>query len=208
MSHKRKPGFEIVHSGTWWKEFHEARRARAHVAHTAQYPSNNGDALTGNVYTFVPGCAAPFVQVAGAPRATRKSAPSFSAARITSTRNASIAPRGSNSILACRTHEENNVLVRLARTRAERDASFGIGRGDDVLKSFVASRNRAKISMARKGYLQEPGNFEGKTDDEILAHLKTQRGQQQLAAVQENSRCLGTEVREQAIAAALKTRRR
>jgi hypothetical protein len=143
MSYKRKPGFEIVHSGTWWKEFHEARCARAaHVAHAAQYPSNNGDALTGNVYTFVPGCTAPFVQVAGAPRATRKSAPSFSAARITSTRNTSIAPRGSNSILACRTHKENNVLVRLARTRAERDASFGIGRGDDVLKSFVASRNR------------------------------------------------------------------
>ncbi|KAJ7736395.1 hypothetical protein B0H14DRAFT_3516555 [Mycena olivaceomarginata] len=179
MSHKRKPGFEIVHSGTWWKEFHEARRAHAaRSAQAAQHPSNNADALTGNVYTFAPGCAAPFVQVAGAPRTARKSAPSFSAARMASTKNASTAPRGSNSILACRAREEHNLLARLARSRAGRDAALGIGSTDDV-----AVRNQSRISMARKGYLQEAGNFADKTDDEILAHLKTPRGQEQLSAV-------------------------
>jgi hypothetical protein len=133
MSHKRKPGFEIVHSGTWWKEFHEAWRAHAaRSAQAAKHPSNNANVLTGNVYTFAPGCAAPFVQVAGAPHTAQKLAPSFSAARIASTKNALIVPRGSNSILACCAREEHNLLVQLARNHVGCNAALGIGSTDDV----------------------------------------------------------------------------
>jgi hypothetical protein len=72
---------------------------------------------------------------------------------------------------------------------------------------FSPSFFQSRISMVRKGYLQEAGNFADKTDDEILAHLKTSCGQEQLSAVQENSQRLRGEIWEQAIAAALKTQK-
>ncbi|KAJ7817569.1 hypothetical protein B0H13DRAFT_2379552 [Mycena leptocephala] len=177
MSNKRRPGFEIMCSATYWKEFHEARRARE--ARAANCATNNADTLTGDVYTFVPGRDEPFVSVAGAPRrSAAKSARSGPATGSTRKKKVYTPPKGSNSILASRAHADEMLMRNLALGRAQ-----------------------SRIQMARRGHLNEPGNFVGKTDAEIIAHMKTPRGQQQLADAQAKGRRWVEECRQKANAA-------
>ncbi|KAJ7839971.1 hypothetical protein B0H14DRAFT_3458424 [Mycena olivaceomarginata] len=200
MSNKRKPGFEIIHSGTWWKGFHAARRERQARAANGFSP-NAPNSLTRTTYTFVPGQDAPIVTVAGAPvRPVRKSAPSVSAAKIAKTKCAYVAASGSNTILATRVRQKQ-VLKRLTRHDSAprpRDNSSA-----DPPREYEAGH----IRMARAGYLGDAQNFVAQTDEEILAYLKTLRGRELLAASREQSTRLAQECRQKAIAAALPARR-
>ncbi|KAJ7810839.1 hypothetical protein B0H14DRAFT_2607006 [Mycena olivaceomarginata] len=208
MSSKHKPGFEIVHSGTWWKDFHAARRERQARAANGLSP-NAPNSLTRTTYTFVPGQDAPIVTVAGAPvRPVRKSAPSVSAAKIAKMKCAYVAASGSNTILTTRTRQEKQVLKRLAShdsTPRPRDNSSADPR--ESMRPFIEERNWGHICMARAGYLGDVQNFVAQTDEEILAYLKTLRGRELLAASREQSTQLAQECRQKAIAAALPTRR-
>ncbi|KAJ7796111.1 hypothetical protein B0H14DRAFT_2620205 [Mycena olivaceomarginata] len=220
MSSKRRPGFELVHSGTWWKDFHAARRERQARAANSFLDNAPPNLLTGTTYTFVPGQNMPIVTVAGAP--ARKSAPSVSAAKIAKTTCAYVAPSGRNTILATRTRQEKQVLERLTsrdNTTRPRDGS------SEITRPFVEERNRvrslhfsvwvtatnggaqARIRMARNGYLGKAQDFATQTDDEILAYLKTPRGKELLAALCEQSSRLAQECRQKAIAAARTVRR-
>jgi hypothetical protein len=58
--------------------------------------------------------------------------------------------------------------------------------------------------MARRGCLKESGDFTGKSDAEILVHLKTPRGKEQLTdALERGRRWVATKRREAAEKAAL-----
>lgn len=124
MSNKRRPGFEIVHSATWWKDFHAARRERAaRPAARAATDSTDGNILSGNTYTFIPGRSAPIVRAVGTPSGTKKSASTLSRAGLASLKKCYTAVRGSNSILASRANEEEQCFRRLIQGRRGKNSS-------------------------------------------------------------------------------------
>ncbi|KAJ7743539.1 hypothetical protein B0H14DRAFT_2637452 [Mycena olivaceomarginata] len=181
MSSKCKPGFEIVHSGTWWKDFHAARRERQARAANGFSP-NAPNSLTGTTYTFVPGQDAPIVTVAGAPvRPVRKSAPSWQ-----------------------QHHPHDSHPAGETGPRADWPATIAL---PDRAITAPPIPTRGHIRMARAGYLGDVQNFVAQTDEEILAYLKMLRGRELLAASREQSTQLAQECRQKAIAAALPVRR-
>ncbi|KAJ7030305.1 hypothetical protein C8F04DRAFT_1186933 [Mycena alexandri] len=137
MSNAPARDFEILHGPSYWKDFHERRRAR--LARAALV-SSNGSGETFHaisqpdmVYTFVPGRPDPIVTLSGAPQ--QKPA----------------APRSGGGV------------VRHTKDRAH---------------------TQAMVDIVRR---KEPGDFVGKSDAEIRAHMKTPRGKKQLAAANEAS---------------------
>ncbi|KAJ7174321.1 hypothetical protein C8R46DRAFT_1214534 [Mycena filopes] len=157
--------FEIVRSGSWWKDFHERRRARR-LATPASASTSNRDMPTFHAlsqpdmaYTFVPGRAQPITRVVGAPRPP-PTAPRTGGG-VVRQRNTYVPPRGTNTYLASRARDDEVTLHRLTQ-----------------------SKNQRLVDKARRGYLKEAGNFVGQSDDEILAYLKTPRGRAELAAAE------------------------
>jgi hypothetical protein len=111
--------YEILHSGTWWKDFHAAHRARQ--ARQATTASNAGGHRlghveeAGSVYTFIPGRDEPFVTVPGVPSAMpRQSQNSGASSKRLRRKNAYTPLSGNDTILASRAHAEEVLLRSLA----------------------------------------------------------------------------------------------
>ncbi|KAJ7036479.1 hypothetical protein C8F04DRAFT_1181478 [Mycena alexandri] len=156
--------FEILRGPSYWKDFHERRRAR--LARAEMQVANGGETFhalsnADRVYTFVPGRTDPIVTISGAPGVKSTTQQPTGVVRA---KNAYTPPSGSNTHFAVLTREEQQMWRQLKR-----------------------GREIALMKAVRRGYLREPGNFVGKTDDEIRAHLKTERGKAQLAAAQKRT---------------------
>ncbi|KAJ7822846.1 hypothetical protein B0H13DRAFT_2376437 [Mycena leptocephala] len=67
MSHRaRNPKYEILHSGTWWKDFHRARARRKERSEQQQTNAGRLDSMAstheaGSIYTFTAGRSMPIV---------------------------------------------------------------------------------------------------------------------------------------------------
>ncbi|KAJ7814398.1 hypothetical protein B0H14DRAFT_2604156 [Mycena olivaceomarginata] len=148
MSSKHKLGFGIVHSGTWWKDFHAAQRERQARAANGFSP-NVPNSLTGTIYMFVPGQDAPIVTVAGAPvRPLRKSALSVSAAKIAKTKCAYVAASGSNTILATRAQEEKQGHICMARAGYLGDTQNFVALTDEEILAYLKTlRGRELLAV-------------------------------------------------------------
>ncbi|KAJ7018019.1 hypothetical protein C8F04DRAFT_1199621 [Mycena alexandri] len=166
MSNPQPRDFEILRGPSYWKEFHEARRARLARAEVSSSTGQTFHALSqpDMVYTFVPGRQAPIVSVSGAPRRKGSTITTGGGAVRSKKSHAYVPHSGTNTHVAALTHEETQLLCRLRRSHKQR-----------------------LIEAARHGYLREPGNFVGQSDDDIRAHLKTPRGKEQLAAAEKRT---------------------
>ncbi|KAJ7713538.1 hypothetical protein B0H16DRAFT_1743240 [Mycena metata] len=114
------------------------------------------------VYTFIPGRPDPIVTMSGPPCV--KSTTQQPTGVVRAKKNVYTPPSGSNTHLAVLTREEQQMWLQLKQ-----------------------GREAALMKSVRRGYLREPGNFVGKTDEEVRAHLKTERGKAQLVAAQKRS---------------------
>ncbi|KAJ7156375.1 hypothetical protein C8R46DRAFT_1226596 [Mycena filopes] len=123
MSNTPARDFEVLRSGSYWKDFHEARHAR--LARAAAPPQHNLHAPTFHalshpdmVYTFVPGRNQPIVTLAGAPRpkpTTRRTE-----GGVVRQRNAYTAPSGTNTHLASHARDDKETLRRLRQSQTQR----------------------------------------------------------------------------------------
>ncbi|KAJ7481077.1 hypothetical protein B0H11DRAFT_1915647 [Mycena galericulata] len=183
---KDKP--RILRSAGYWKDFHASKAARAtRVAPpnwnaSVQHPLSDAELIT----TFVPGRSRPIVRVANMP--TPQPASSENTGPITTRQKPFYTPtRGSNSILACREHDDERLLAALSAS-SKRTADAGAlpgapAKGAAALQQLVRARATYHARMARKGILGEPAEtFVNMSDDEVKAWLKTPHGREKLKA--------------------------
>ncbi|KAJ7475638.1 hypothetical protein B0H11DRAFT_2235339 [Mycena galericulata] len=177
---------EILRSGSYWKDFHAARAARAtrlappNWNASFSHPLSDADKIT----TIVPGRSQPLVRIANAPAPRR---PKSTGADTTRSKPVYTPNRGTNSILACRERDDEKLLAALASSRARTPAAVpraGLSEDDAAaIQKLVHARANAFAAMARKGRLGEPAaTFTAMTDDEVKAWLKTPLGKERLEA--------------------------
>ncbi|KAJ7693188.1 hypothetical protein B0H17DRAFT_1200009 [Mycena rosella] len=156
-------GVKYIRSAGYWQDYHRARKARASCpppapaasASTRLYhPLKNTDIVT----TFVPGCVPIITSSAVHPAVP--AAPSRRKATVNK-KPFYTRPEGTNIVQQSSAAEDHQILKNLARRKTP-----------------------GYIGWARSGVLQEPGNFVGWTDEQILVHLNTPRGKAQIAAAQ------------------------
>ncbi|KAJ7683547.1 hypothetical protein B0H17DRAFT_1137674 [Mycena rosella] len=156
-------GIKYIWSAGYWQDYHRARKThtscppRAPAASGStrlHYPLENTDIVT----TFVPGCAPIITSSAAHP--TVPAAPSR--------RKATVNKKPFYTRL-----EETNIIQ---QSSAAED--------HQILKNLAQWKIPGSISWAHSGVLQEPGNFVGWTDEQILVHLNTPHGKAQIAAAQ------------------------